>query len=130
MKALKGWDAYVAEASQQLLLPLPGGDQITVTIPTKARIRKFNEAMAASDDTAMITALLGDADAEKVFRLLDDAPEGTAAAMMMDVLREFGLLRGTPDTGNTSDSTTAHAASLLDPAEQAGEAGESPAPTT
>lgn len=90
--ALKAWDQYVKDASREpLIFPLPGGESITIPMPSGQQVADFNSAQLRGQGEDALKALLGARNAAKVIKLGKEAPARTLDAFVADVLTEFGL---------------------------------------
>ncbi len=95
MKQLKGWDAYVAEATsgqdQHIELPLTEDEVYVLDYPTRAQARKIQAAYTDGDTDALIVALLGEEAGRRVVELSENYPASVLDLLLLDVLRKFGL---------------------------------------
>lgn len=93
--ALKSWDQYVKDADHEpLSMELPGGETLTIAMPSAQQIANFNAAQFAGNGEDALKALLGAKNGAKVGRMGKDAPAGVLGAIVNDVLTEFGLTLG------------------------------------
>jgi hypothetical protein len=105
VKRLKPWDQYVTEADREPLeVPLPGGESITVRVPSGGQIRAINRAQQAGDNDAAVIGLFGEQQGERLIALAEDAPSGALLELVKDVLAGFGLVPE-PEGGSPASSS-------------------------
>lgn len=93
--ALKTWDQYVKDADHEpLSLELPGGEVLTITMPTETQLAEFNAAQLSGNGEESLKALLGPKNGAKVIKLGKAAPALTLGGLVKDILDEFGLSLG------------------------------------
>lgn len=114
MKQLKGWDAYVAEATsdvedRSLELPLSDDETYVIPYPTRRQGKQIMEAQLEGDTDKLITALLGEQAGRRVVELSEDQPAGAVDALLVDVLVAFGFMaeRTDDDSDTEAESTPA-----------------------
>jgi hypothetical protein len=88
-KQLKGWDAYVAEATREPVeLPMPDGDPILIHYPTGGKLRLIDAAPSTAE---VIRILFGDEPGNRLIKLFEDAPGDVLRRIITDVGVEFGV---------------------------------------
>lgn len=110
VKKLKGWDTRVKEAQRDpiaLELPLPadevapgtetdpGSTTFTVTVlPLLGKdVRALQAAQREGDEEAQLRVIFKD-DADRVLKVMDEAPFAAGQDLIQDILVEFGVLSG------------------------------------
>lgn len=96
MRTLKGWDAYVAEAStgddRSIELPLTDDECYIVQYPTRRQGQAIVAAQESGDVDALLVALLGEEAGRRVAELSADAPGFVLDEFLLDVMRGFGFV--------------------------------------
>jgi len=96
MRKLKGWDAYVAEASNRndrcIELPLTDDECYIIQYPTRRQGKAIAEAQQADDMDGLLVALLGEECGQRVAELSADAPGFVLDELLLDVMRAFGFV--------------------------------------
>lgn len=111
VKKLKGWDTRVKEAQRDpiaLELPLPsdevpentaeGVDPVTTftvtVLPLLGKdVRALQAAQREGDEEAQLRVIFKD-DADRVLKVMDEAPFAAGQDLIQDILVEFGVLSG------------------------------------
>ena len=92
MTTLQPWDQYVQEARvEDLVLPLPDGDTLSIPQPTYGAIDAINAARSVGNLDAQLAALCGEQNAQRLKELFTAAPAGAVQKFLRDVVKEFGL---------------------------------------
>lgn len=96
MRTLKGWDAYVAEATtgddRSIELPLTEDECYIIQYPTRRQGQAIADAQASGDVEALLVALLGEEAGRRVAELSADAPGFVLDEFLLDVMRGFGFV--------------------------------------
>jgi hypothetical protein len=96
MRTLKGWDAYVAEATsadeRSIELPLTDDESYIIQYPTRRQGKAIAEAQASGDVDALLIALLGKEAGRRVAELSEDSPGFVLDEFLLDVMRGFGFV--------------------------------------
>lgn len=97
MKQLKGWDAYVQEATsveetQSVELPLFDDEVYIIDYPTRRQGKAITAAQAEGDMDALLVALLGPEAGQRVADLSADYPSSVLDRFIVDLLAKFGFV--------------------------------------